>query len=69
MEEKKRVESGKTGLIVLVSISLLVMIVAVAMIYVYTRQFKPEALHVNDQAATVSDNAGFVNPDSPQQLV
>lgn len=52
----------------LVSLSVIIMIVAIAMIYVYTRQYNPAVLQANAQSESVSDNVGFINEESPQVL-
>ena len=66
-DKKKTKSSDKRSMLVMTCISLLVLIVAVSMIYFVIRS-NPDLVHANDQAAQVSENTGFVNPDSVQQL-
>ena len=68
MKQKKNSKSGKISFIVLISISLVVMLTAVIMIFFYTRQFKPDVVHVNDQTTAVEEHEGYVNEKSMQQL-
>lgn len=55
------------SLLVMTAISLLVMAVAVGLIYYFIKT-DPTIIHENDQTTEVSENTGFVNPDSIQQL-
>ena len=68
MKQKNDKKSGKTSFIVLITISLAVMLTAVIMIFVYTRQYKPDVVHANDQATAVEEDEGYVNEQSMQQL-
>lgn len=68
MKQKNDKKSGKTSFIVLITISLAVMLTAVIMIFVYTRQYKPDVVHANDQATAVEEHEGYVNEQSMQQL-
>lgn len=68
MKQKQNNKNGKIGFIVLFSISLVVMLTAIVMIFFYTRQFKPDVVHANDQTTAVEEHAGYVNERSMQQL-
>lgn len=65
--DKSAPNNGKRNMIIATSISVVVMLVAVLMIFFYT-QGKPEITKINDQSTAISENTGFVNPDSMQQL-
>ena len=65
-EEKKK--SGKDhSLLIMTSISLFIMLIAVGLIYYYVN-INPGISRENDQTVAVSENNGFVNPDSIQKL-
>ena len=67
MEEKKK-NSSKKMFTVLASISAMIMLVAVIMIYTYTKQIKPDVVDVNAQSNSASENVGYINEESPQEL-
>lgn len=58
---------NRRNLLIMTGISLLVMLTAVLMIYGIIRS-DPELAHRNDQTSNVSENNGYVNPDSIQKL-
>ncbi len=68
-EDKKisKKSENRRNLLIMTGISLLVMLTAVLMIYGIIRS-DPELAHRNDQISNVSENNGYVNPDSIQRL-
>ena len=69
MEENKKSSSrSKRSFAILASLSVMIMVVAVIMIYLYTRQVKPDVVSVNAQSTSASENVGYINEDSPQVL-
>lgn len=64
-EEKK--SRKEHSLLIMTAISLLVMFVAVGLIYYFIKT-DPTIIHENDQTIDVSENTGYVNPHSIQQL-
>ena len=68
MEEKNAEKQGQHSFALLITLSLIIMVVAFAMIYMYTRQYNPDVLQVNAQSESASQNEGFVNTESPQVL-
>ena len=49
------------------AISVLILTVAVSLIYFFIKS-NPDLVHANNQTAQVSQDTGFVNPNSVQQL-
>lgn len=68
MEEKKAVNASKRNFAILASLSVIIMVVAVVMIYMYTKQVKPDVVSVNAQSTSASEDVGYINQDSPQML-
>lgn len=74
MDENEKLEKkdkgnkeGKTGFIVLVTISVLIMIAAIVTIYVYITEYQPD-LARQDNSVVQSENIEFANSESPQIL-
>ena len=49
------------------AVSLLIMFTAVGLIYYFIKT-DPDIIHANDQTSEVSENPGYVNPNSIQKL-
>lgn len=59
--------SNKRSLLIMTAISAMVVLIAVILISLFIRN-NPELVHENDQTAQITENEGYVNPDSIQQL-
>lgn len=71
MDENKKTEkdsNGKTGFIVLVSFSVLIMIVAVTVLYLHINVYQPDSSREKSPTAVMADNEELVNDQSPQVL-
>lgn len=66
-DQRKEEGNDKRSLLVMTAISAMVVLIAVVMIFLFIRN-NPELVHANDQTTQVSENKGYVNPDSIQQL-
>jgi hypothetical protein len=64
---KEQKSSNRRSLIVMTAISVLILTVAVSLIYFFIKS-NPDLVHANNQTAQVSQDTGFVNPNSVQQL-
>lgn len=66
--EKQKKSHNKRNFAIVASLSVLIMTVAVVLIYLYTRQLKPDVVAVNAQSNSASENVGYINEESPQVL-
>ena len=66
--KNKQTSHNKRNFAIVASIAVMITVVAVVLIFLYTRQLKPDVVEVNAQNNAASENVGYINEDSPQVL-